>query len=481
MTRTRAHRSDLRLRTAQVAAVLCLYAATAIGQTREPPRSGANPSPRQLAWHDLEYSAFVHFGLNTFTDREWGYGDESPKLFDPSEFDADRVVSLFRDAGMRAVILTAKHHDGFCLWPSKVTSHSVRSSPWMDGTGDVVRAFAEACKRHGLKFGVYLSPWDRNHADYGRPVYLDDYRNQLRELLTEYGEISEVWFDGANGGEGYYGGARETRTIDRRTYYDWPTTWEMVRELQPNAVIFSDVGPDVRWVGNEQGVAGQTNWSAYSPIGPDGDLPAPGYTRYQEGMEGHAGGASWIPAECDVSIRPGWFYHPAEDSLVKSPLQLMSLYLRSVGRNAALLLNVPLDRRGLVAPGDSAALLGFRHLRDRFFERSSTVSLHSMDAGDSVWTSAEAEAVDFNGIEISEDIRSGQRVAFFRVESWHDAKWRTIASGTTIGRKRILLVPPISGTRHRVTVEGSIGPPQLLPLRLLQIPTDLHERLIREP
>ncbi len=437
------------------------------------------PSPRQISWHALEYSAFIHFGLNTYTDREWGTGDESPSLFDPVELDADRIVRLFRDAGMRSVILTAKHHDGFCLWPSAFTEHSVKNSPWKNGSGDVVRAFADACRRAGMKFGVYLSPWDRNHKDYGRPEYLAYYRNQLRELLTNYGEISEVWFDGANGGDGYYGGARETRTIDRRTYYDWPGTWALVRKLQPNAVIFSDVGPDVRWVGNEQGYAGETNWATYSPVGVEGDAPAPGYTRYLEGNEGHRNGAAWMPAECDVSIRPGWFYHAAEDTSVKTPLELMDLYLRSVGRNAALLLNVPLDRRGCVAGPDSAALLGFRQLRDEAFAEAAIAPLESDPSNDSTWIARFGAPVSCNAVELSEEIEHGQRVERFRVEYWSGGAWRPWTSGTTIGRKRILLAPAVQSDRFRVTIARSGDSPHLRPMRVFRLPDDLHRRLSR--
>jgi alpha-L-fucosidase len=332
-----------------------------------------------------------------------------------------------------------------------------------------------------LKFGVYLSPWDRNHPEYSRPAYLEYYRAQLRELLTNYGEISEVWFDGANGGDGYYGGAREMRTIDRRTYYDWATTWALVRELQPNAVMFSDVGPDVRWVGNEQGYAGETNWSAYTPSGPEGDAPAPGYTKYLEGIEGHPDGASWIPAECDVSIRPGWFYHPSEDSLVKSPHQMMGLYLRSVGRNAALLLNVPLDRRGLVAPADSVALMGFRALRDRSFAEPVVAQLQRLHGSDSIWTATLDHPTKFNTVELSEDVTQGQRVSGFRVEVWKDGSWVSIFKVTTIGRKRIILVEPASSERIRLVVTSFLAPAAIRPLRLYHMPLEVHRVIYTGP
>lgn len=448
--------------------ILCLVACVSVG-VAQIPGPIPTPSPRQLAWQSLEYSAFVHFGLNTYTDREWGYGDESPAIFDPAEFDADRVVALFKAAGMRSVILTAKHHDGFCLWPSAWTEHSVKNSPWKKGSGDVVREYADACRKHGLKFGVYLSPWDRNHKDYGRPEYIIYYRAQLRELLTNYGEISEVWFDGANGGDGFYGGARETRQIDRRTYYDWPTTWELVRTLQPNAVIFSDVGPDVRWVGNESGVAGETNWATYSPVGPNDDAPAPGYTKYQEGVEGHRYGTSWIPAECDVSIRPGWFYHASEDSAVKTPQELMRLYLRSVGRNASLLLNVPLDRRGNVAAPDSIALMGFRALRDSCFASARPASLARGWGEQASWIATFSGSTTFNALELAEDVSKGQCVAAFRIEAWSSDRWVTIASGTTIGRRRIIEVPTTTTDRVRLVIIDQTSTAWLKSVRALTL------------
>jgi alpha-L-fucosidase len=239
--------------------------AAATASAVDPPAPyGPAPSARQLAWHELEFYGFLHFTVNTFTDKEWGFGDEQESVFNPTAFDAEQIVGAAKAAGMKGLILTAKHHDGFCLWPSKFTEHSVKNSPWKNGKGDVVKEIADACGKGGLKFGVYLSPWDRNHKDYGKPEYITYYRNQLRELLTNYGPIFEVWYDGANGGTGYYGGERGKRNIDAKTYYDWPSTTKIVRELQPNACMFSDAGPDVRWVGNEQGTAGDPCWSRQS-------------------------------------------------------------------------------------------------------------------------------------------------------------------------------------------------------------------------
>ena len=265
--------------------------------------------------------------MNTFTDMEWGTGGESPELFNPTELDCRQWAKVCKDAGMKGIILTAKHHDGFCLWPSAYTEHSVKNSPWKDGEGDVVQELADACREYGLKLGLYLSPWDRNHADYGTDLYITYFRNQLRELMTNYGEVFEVWFDGANGGTGYYGGANEERRVDRETYYDWPNTRQIVRDLQPEAVMFSDAGPGVRWVGNESGWAGETNWSILRR-----DEFYPGSPNYRDLTSGHEDGTHWLPAEVDVSIRPGWYYHQSEDHKVKSVKQLVDIYYHSIGR-----------------------------------------------------------------------------------------------------------------------------------------------------
>ena len=407
---------------------------------------GAVPSPRQLAWHAMEVNAFLHFTVNTFTDREWGYGDEDPNIFNPGEFDADAIVAALKNGGMRGVILTCKHHDGFCLWPTRTTRHSVASSAWLGGKGDVVRDLSAAARRAGLKFGVYLSPWDRNAASYGTPAYLDLYRAQLRELLTNYGEIFEVWHDGANGGDGYYGGARAKRTIDKRSYYDWPETWELVRELQPGAVIFSDVGPDVRWVGNERGFANDTCWETHDPVAPDGGAPAPGFVDEKALPTGTRNGSRWLPPECDVSIRPGWFWHSKEDTRVKTPAQLMEIYYRSVGRGGNLLLNVPPDRRGLLHPNDVASLKAFGDLVRGTFRED---------------LSKRTEAT-FNVIRVRENIRLGQRVDAFEVDYWKDGDWHTCARATSIGACRLIrLADPITTSKVRLRVTQSAAAPAI--------------------
>jgi alpha-L-fucosidase len=467
--------------------------------TKAPEPLAPFPSVRQLAWQDMEYEGFFHFSMNTFTDKEWGYGDEPESKFNPTDFDADEIVRTARDAGMKGIVVTCKHHDGFCLWPSRFTEHSVKNSPWKNGKSDIVAEFSDACRKYGLRFGVYLSPWDRNSKDYGKPEYITYYRNQLRELLTNYGDISEVWFDGANGGDGYYGGARETRTIDRKSYYAWEDTWALVRKLQPNAVMFSDIGPDIRWVGNESGYAGETCWSMYSPKGEKGDSPAPGYTKYDEAVEGHRDGSLWLPPECDVSIRPGWFYHASEDTLVKSPAQLFELYFQSVGHNGVLLLNVPPDRRGRLHENDVIALVGLKKLVDETFGQNlaeGAVASASDVRGnddhfgapnaidgdhDTYWATNDSVAsasltfdlkqtVEFNVVMIQEYIPLGQRVEKFSLEVWNDGGWKKVADGTTIGHKRLLRIPTVRADKVRLNILKSRACPTISEFGLYRTP-----------
>lgn len=449
---------------------------------------GPTPSERQLKWHDMEFYGFLHFTTNTFTDKEWGYGDESPDVFNPTDFDAEQIVGVAKSAGMKGLILTCKHHDGFCLWPSKYTEHSVRNSTWQDGQGDVVRAISDACKAQGIAFGVYLSPWDRNHAAYGKPEYVEYYRNQLEELLTEYGPVFEFWLDGANGGDGYYGGARETRKIDRSTYYDWDNTIDIVRRLQPEAMIFSDAGPDVRWIGNERGIAGDPCWATYTPHANEGEKkPAPGTTKSREGTTGHADGELWLPGEADVSIRPGWFYHASQDDQVRSPDNLMDLYFVSVGRGASLLLNLPPDRRGQIHENDQASLTEFRKRLDALFDTNlaeqgtltaSNTRGESQDFAaqnlvdgnrDTYWATddnaSEASftvefpsAVRFNVVDLREYLPLGQRVRSWAIDRWDDGSWQEFAKGESIGSRRLWRGDDIETTKVRVRLSGPVCP-----------------------
>jgi alpha-L-fucosidase len=388
------------------------------------------PSAAQLAWQRDELAMFLHFGVNTFTDREWGDGKESPSIFDPARLDARQWARTAKQAGFRAMILTAKHHDGFCLWPTATTRHSVASSPWRGGGGDVVREFVDACSAEGLRAGLYLSPWDRNHPTYGdSPAYNDVYAAQLTELLTRYGRITEVWFDGANG-EGPNG---------RRQVYDWPRVWGIVRRLQPEAVIFSDAGPDVRWCGNERGVAGDPNWS---PVDPQVvSLPGQSGKGIEAALQhGDENGSVWRPAEVDVSIRPGWFYHPAQDDKVRTIDNLVGLYFTSVGRNSKLLLNVPPTRDGLIHTVDAARLSGFKAARDQLFGapiemRRNTFRPSGQPGAVIEWELSRSARPTI--ARLGEDITRGQRVASYRLEGSQGGAWRELATGTTIGHAKL--------------------------------------------
>ena len=442
------------------------------------------PEQKQVDWQRMETYAFIHFGLNSFCDREWGYGDTDPKMFNPKRLDCEQWVKTLMAAGMKGVILTAKHHDGFCLWPFEGNDYNVSKSPWRNGKGNVVKELSEACKKHGLKFAVYLSPWDRSRADYGSPSYVDYFHSQLRDLLTNYGPVFEVWFDGANGGDGYYGGARDKRTIDRKNYYNYPRIYQILDSLQPQAVVFSDGGPGCRWVGNEKGFAGETNW-AFIPK----NTVYPGYPNYPELQFGYPDGDQWTAAECDVSIRPGWFYHPEEDDKVKSAEQLADLYYRSVGHNATLLLNFPVDRNGLINPIDSANAVNFHKLIQRELgnnlvagmkpkvsnERGGQFTAQALTDGswDTYWatgdgvTSADItftfkKARKMNRIMLQEYIPLGQRVKKFAVE-WLDKNgtWKAVEQGeetTTIGYKRLLRFLTVETKGLRVRILDSRGP-----------------------
>jgi alpha-L-fucosidase len=434
------------------------------------------PLPKQVRWQQMETLAFVHFGLNTFVDKEWGYGDVSSQVFNPTKLDCEQWVRTFVKSGIKEVILTAKHHDGFCLWPTHLTDYCIRNTPYKNGTGDIVGELSAACHKYGLKFGVYLSPWDRHQGNYGTPEYVNYFYKQLRELLTLYGNISEVWFDSANGGDGWYGGANEIRRIDRKTYYDFGRAYRLVEELQPEAIIFSDGGPGCRWIGNEEGFAGATNWSFLRS-----KEVYPGYDNYPELQYGHENGDKWIPGECDVSIRTGWFYHPNEDNKVKTVEQLVDLYYRSVGRNANLLLNFPINRHGLIHPTDSTnavnyslqikkelshnLLAGIRpevsnHRGNKFSGKS--VTDNSYDTYWATQDSVTKAVIQFNlphkekinRFLLQEYIPLGQRVRKFIVEYYQNKQWHPVKMGeetTTVGYKRILRFPTILTNRIRIS------------------------------
>lgn len=441
------------------------------------------PEPKQVEWQQMETYAFIHFGLNTFNDREWGYGDTDPKTFNPTNLDCEQWAQTLVKAGMKGVILTAKHHDGFCLWPFEGTDYSVKNSPWKNGQGNVVKELSEACKKYGLKFAVYLSPWDRHQANYGTPEYLPYFYAQLHDLLTNYGPVFEVWFDGANGGDGWYGGAKDIRTIDRKNYYNYPRIYEMLDSIQPQAIIFSDGGPGCRWVGNEKGFAGATNWSFLRK----GEVH-PGYDKSYELQYGHPDGNQWAPAECDVSIRPGWFYHPEEDDRVKSPDQLVDLYYRSVGHNATLLLNFPVDRRGLIHPVDSANAVRFHEMIQQQLKTNLVAGMTPKvsnerggdfvasaltdDNFDTYWatedgvTTADIEfsfdtPTRMNRMMLQEYIPLGQRVKAFVVEYLDKDTWLPVKLNeetTTIGYKRLLRFETVETKGMRIRITDARGP-----------------------
>lgn len=460
--------------------------------TKAPDAFGPVPNENQMRWQQMEYYAFIHFSLNTYTDQSWGFGDEDINLFNPTELDTRQWARICKESGMTGIIVTAKHHSGFCLWPSEYTEYSVKNAPWKDGKGDVVRELADACKEYGLKLGIYLSPWDRNYADYGKPEYITYFRNQLTELLTNYGDIFEVWFDGAHGGTGYYGGAYETREIDRATYYDWGNTYKLVRELQPDIVIWNDGGKraDLRWVGTEAGYVGETNWSLLDSVG-EVTWPMLHY-----GLEN---GNAWVPAEVNTSIRPEWFYHPSEDEKVKTLPHLMDTWYKSIGRNGTFLLNFPIMPNGLIHPSDEKAALDLAQAVKEAFAvnlahnakaEASNVRGNARKFGagkaidnnmDTYWTTDDSvttasltidfgRPTTFNRFMAQEYIRLGQRVKSFTVEANIAGDWQEVASATTIGYKRILRFPTVEASKLRFTITGSKACPVISNIGIFNVP-----------
>lgn len=446
-------------------------------KTTPPDPFGPVPDENQMRWQEMEYYAFVHFSLNTYTDQAWGFGDEDLKLFNPEELDTRQWARICKEAGMKGIIITAKHHCGFCLWPTETTAYSVENTPWKDGKGDVLRELAEACEEYGLKLGIYVSPWDRNHPDYGKPEYITAFRKQIEEVLTNYGDVFEIWFDGANGGDGYYDGANETRKIDRTTYYDWQPTYKMIRELQPNIVIWNDGGnrADLRWVGTEEGYVGETNWSL---------LDSTGEVEWGMLHFGLADGNAWVPAEVNTSIRPEWFYHPAEDDKVKTVPQLMDTYYKSIGRNATLLLNFPIMPNGLIHPNDEKAALGMARAVNESFAvnlaenakaeasnvRGNADRFNALkaidDDNETYWATDDSitnasliidlgKPTLFNRFMAQEFIRLGQRVKSFTLDVYMNGDWTEVAKATTIGYKRIIRFPSVEATKVRFTITSS--------------------------
>jgi alpha-L-fucosidase len=447
-------------------------------QALYPEPYGVLPTKQQLSWHEMEMYVLVHFTPTTFENKEWGYGDADPSIFNPVSFNAKQIAKAAKAGGFKGLILVAKHHDGFCLWPTRTTSYNISKSSWKKGKGDMVKEFRRAARKAGLRFGIYCSPWDRNNPQYGSYAYVETYRQQLKELYTHYGKLFITWFDGANGGDGFYGGAREKREIDRTTYYGWDTTWQLVHKLQPRAVIFNDVG-EVRWVGNEKGYAAETSWATFNPEPLDGKTVAvPGELKYWKSTEGTRNGNYWKPAECDVPLRPGWFYHPEEDDKLKTPAQLLDLYFKSVGRGASLDLGLAPDRRGLLHDNDVATLKAFGEILHQTFNanlaRSATISAtnvrgnnvmlfgvqklidddrYSYWATDDTVTMADIkleweQPVRFNIIRLRENIQLGQRIERVGVEVKEDKEWKQVAEATSIGANRLIRLPDFITARQ---------------------------------
>lgn len=446
---------------------------------------GALPSAAQVKWQQLEYYMFIHFGPNTFTDKEWGHGDEDPKVFNPTELDARQWARTAKLAGMKGIIITAKHHDGFCLWPSEYSKHTVRESAWKNGKGDVLAELSAACREYGLLLGVYLSPWDRNHPAYGTPEYNQVFANQLKEVHTKYGDVFEQWFDGANG-EGPNG---------KKQVYDWNLFESTVTNIHPNVIFFSDAGPGCRWIGNENGYAGTTNWSTLNRA----DFK-PGMGGITETLnKGQEDGTHWVPGEADVSIRPGWFYSATTDNQVKTLPHLLDIYYGSVGRNANLLLNIPVDRRGRIHANDSLRLMELRRALDADFKenlaRKARIAATNTRQGNSMvsavyladgnyntyWAAADgktaaditlsyANPVTFNRISVQEFIPMGQRVRAFSVSVLEGKAWKEIARETTVGYKRILRLPMTTAKSIRVSILDAKASPVISEVSVFRAP-----------
>jgi alpha-L-fucosidase len=476
-----------------------------VGAAAEPPKPyGPVPAERQLKWHELEVIGMVNFSTITYYGKEWGYGDEDPSKFNPTEFDARQIVRAAKAGGLKGLVIDAKHHGGFCLWPSKFNDdYSVKNCPWKNGKGDILGELVKACREEGLAVGIYLSPWDRHHKDYGRPEYVTYFREQMTELLTNYGPVFEVWLDGANGGDGWYGGARQRRNIDRKTYYDWPSIYALIRKLQPDANIFSEIGSELRWNGNEAGVSGNPCWATFTPkyrstgkelqINPKTgffyEIPN-GEGNYGEANQGHRDGRFWMPAEADFPQRGGWFWHPGDHS--KSPADLLNRYFTSVGRNSAMDIGIAPDRRGLICEEDAAALKGFGDRIRAIFAvnlaAGAAVTASNIRGNDSAYAAANVlggkskftnywatddgvkdaeltmnfgKPAEFSVVSLREPIQLGQRIDNWALDSWQDGQWQEFAAGVGIGARRLWRGRPITSDKVRLRIGNAAASPAI--------------------
>jgi len=428
--------------------ILLALSISSIKNSNAQEKYGPTPTPNQLAWQEKEFYLFMHFGPNTFTNLEWGKGSEDPNVFNPTQIDCNQWASIAKASGAKGIIITAKHHDGFCLWPSKFSTHTVRESKWMNGKGDVIKMLSEACKKAGIEMGVYISPWDRNHPQYGTPAYNDIYIQTMKELLTGYGKFFELWWDGANG-EGPNG---------KKQVYDFKRFQDSALSYQSQLVIFSDIGPHIRWIGNEDGIINETNWNLLDTVGFQRGEGAPPTDTLNRG---NFNGKAWIPGEADVSIRKGWFYHEEEDNTVKTDKQLFNLYLKNVGRGGNFLLNVPPNRKGLISASDSAALMNFKKLRDAAFKNNLFKNANFKNVTNGLEISL-AQAATFNTIQLQEQIKFGQRVISFEIlVGDNKSNLKKIASSTTIGRKKIVQFPTVTAKFIQVKITASKANPIL--------------------
>lgn len=428
---------------------------TAVSCIHKPESIGPVPTQAQLEWQRLQTYAFIHFGLNTFNDMEWGYGNTPAETFNPTDLDCEQWVLTLKACGMKGVILTAKHHDGFCLWPTETTDYSIKNSPYKNGEGDVVGALCEACRKHGLLFGVYLSPWDRHQASYGSKDYVRLYHHQIQELVDNYGPFFEFWFDGANGGDGWYGGANETRSIEASTYYEYEKARDIIWEKYPNTMIFGGTAPTLRWIGNEKGVADATQWCNYTKDFKDLNNPKLLST-------GIPNGDVWLPAEVDVSIRPGWFYH--ENEAPKSLEELIDIYYHSVGRNASLLLNFPVASNGKISPADSTRAVEWQQTLQKTFANNLLEGLKPTVHDDGVhpeWIYTFNTPTVVSHVVLEEDVLFGQHVERFTLNYYRNGKWLPVETDeemTTIGFKRIIRFKPATMEKLRIRIIKTQAP-----------------------